>query len=442
MTLVVLLLGFVFAGHVAFGANTGFLSLVLAAGLLGLAAFALGVFGVPRLTPLLAITASFFAIVLIAGAFQLAPAPAGLAHPFWEWVEGPGAITMDRDATLRELFKLLGLAAAFVTALIVGQNTPRVRFFFRVLILFAALYAIWAFVDFIADPARVFGVERPFHRDRLAAGFLSANTAATLFGMLAILALAALRRRWGDVRGAGAERLNAMARTSILPALAFLFCVTGLMLSASRAGAFSFLAAILLFLAWEFFAAGRRRRADGGRDYSGLVIGMCGLAVIVLAWSISSELLSTRLERTGDDIDIRTEIFAPHWRAFLAAPWFGNGLGSFAAINNALMDAENWRRLSFQGATHNVFIQWLEEAGVFGAGAMFASIAALSGAMLGGLRRRARMRVWLRAILCASIVPVAHGLFDYALQVYSVAAFWTVLLGVGCGIAAARPAKA
>lgn len=433
--IVLALLVILFGGHLAFGANTGFLGLALSAALMVLACLAVAILGAPRVAPGLWIAAVLFAGVLGVGVFQLLPAPAGLAHPFWDWVEGPAAITLDKDATLRELVKLGGLAAAFGIGLVIGRDNLRASWFFRVLILASAVYAVWAFLDFFIEPTRVFGVERPFHRNRLSGGFLSANTAATLFAVLALLALAQLRRLIRRAGEAGDDVLNTMARTAAIPAVAFLFCVADLLVSASRAGALAFLGAALLFIAWELLSA---RARDGARAHLGLAIVLIGAGALALVVPISGAFLGERMETVGDAMDDRMHIFVAHWGAFRAAPWLGNGMGAFEPVNNALMTAENWRTLWSQGATHNVFIQWLEEAGLIGAGAMFACVAVIFGVMLNGLRRRRRARIWIRAILCASLILIVHGMFDFALQVPSVAAQWAALLGVGCGLATAR----
>jgi O-antigen ligase len=142
------------------------------------------------------------------------------------------------------------------------------------------------------------------------------------------------------------------------------------------------------------------------------------------------------------DASDRLTAYEVHTEAFLAAPWRGYGLGTFSALNDVLQTAENHHDLDELHALHNVYLQWLEETGVAGASFMFASIACILAHIWGGLSQRARMLTWLRAMLMASLLVLAHGLVDYALQVPSIAWQWALLLGVGAGIAAPRSREA
>jgi O-antigen ligase len=102
------------------------------------------------------------------------------------------------------------------------------------------------------------------------------------------------------------------------------------------------------------------------------------------------------------------------------------------------MNAQNWRALQSLGSMHNVYLQWLEEVGIIGAALMFTTIALIFWHILRGLRVRRRMHTWLRAILCISLLVLLHGMVDYGLQVPSIAMTWTLLLGIGFGLATKR----
>ncbi len=426
-----------FLGHVIFGADTNFLALSLSVAFLALGAVTVGLYGAPDLNGPLVLAAALFVLVILVGLIQIAPAPAGWAHPFWTWIPDRAAVTMDLDATRREILKLLGLAAVFVIGLWTGQNNARTRWFFRLLAWFAAAYAIWAFLDFFIDPAHVFGVERPFHQNRLSGGFLTANTAATLFGTLAIVMLAELRRVARDQQSDwSVDGVNRLARKAAIPAIALLFCVTDLLLSASRAGVLSFLAAGMIYAAWEMFLT--RRRSETQRRNLGAVVLLCALAALALIGGVSSALVAQRLGTVETDMGVRADIFSAHWEAFLVAPWLGNGMGTFRQINYVQMTLENWEVLWIIGSAHNFVLQWLEEAGLAGALAMFGCVGCILWAIRGGMSHRRRPRIWMRGILCASIIPVAHGMFDFALQQPSYTVQWAMLLGVAAGLAAAR----
>jgi O-antigen ligase len=123
-------------------------------------------------------------------------------------------------------------------------------------------------------------------------------------------------------------------------------------------------------------------------------------------------------------------MFAMHWRAFLAAPIGGYGLGTFDTIHRILMDTSNFSSMWTVRATHNVVIQWLEEAGLMGALPMFGTIAAIMIITLWRGLRRTRMTFVLFALVAANLAVLVHGMTDFALQTPSFALMWSYLLGL------------
>jgi O-antigen ligase len=138
----------------------------------------------------------------------------------------------------------------------------------------------------------------------------------------------------------------------------------------------------------------------------------------------------TRVDELDSDATIRGLIFSTHWNAFLASPMFGHGLGSFNDINGQALTTENYSALWSIRATHNVYIQWLEEAGVAGALPMFALVAAITLLSALHVSKMRSGKTLARGLVASSAVVLLHGTTDYALQVPSIAAFWAFLLGL------------
>jgi O-antigen ligase len=181
--------------------------------------------------------------------------------------------------------------------------------------------------------------------------------------------------------------------------------------------------AVIFFLAWEALS---RKKRPSNRTISLTVLGIA-VAMVGIA---GADTLWARLDTVDADAANRGIIFAAHWRAFLESPIFGHGLGSFTAINNQQMTPENYGALRTIRSTHNVYIQWLEEAGLLGAVPMFALIALI---ITRAVRRSGRLNTGAtiqRGLIAANLVILAHGMTDYALQVPSIAAFWAYLLGL------------
>jgi O-Antigen ligase len=160
----------------------------------------------------------------------------------------------------------------------------------------------------------------------------------------------------------------------------------------------------------------------------------------VLAWS-GDLLLGRYADSVKDWVDQRQLIYSVHWDAFLASPWFGYGLGTFDEVNKLLETSSNYFVLWNVRAAHNAYLQWLEEAGIFGSIPMFACLAWVLARTAFGTRNRRRMTTWLRACVAASIVILIHSWSDFSLEIPAIAMLWSVLLGSAYALAFSRRHK-
>jgi len=402
----------IFAGHMSWGAvlpKTA-LTLALACSLLLLAALATP--GVRKdLEKLRGLRwpAILFAVTLFAILWSMTPFAPGGPHPVWKYVGvGPAASTMDKSQTLLELIKLLGLAGIFMLGCVLGASDSRARASLNVILALGAAMGFWAFLQF-AGGALGPGVRR------LGASFENPNTAATFFGMLLPLGLA------GAIsRAASGRRDLASAAPSIGASLVFAACVLA---TASRGGFLATAAGLVTFAVLQTFGAKAK--------WTPATIGLAaGIVIFAALLAVAGGGLISRLGESSWDLNGRRAIFTTHWHAFLGAPWMGYGLGTFDAVNRVLLDAETVGPMWVVRAAHNVYLTWLEQAGVVGAIPMFLAIASV---LLITLRRavaRSRFKTALFALLAADIVILVHGATDFALETYSVAAFWSLLLGL------------
>ncbi|MGH6971547.1 MAG: WcaI family glycosyltransferase, partial [Caulobacteraceae bacterium] len=347
----------------------------------------------------------------------------------------------DPYATLVEMVKLAALAAAFLVGVALGADDERARGALRAVVAVGAVYGAWAFLDHAVSPGLLYGAPRPFGPERLSASFGSGNTAATLFGALSLLSLVWLARAYARARPAGAfhpGHLQSIAPATALPLLSLAVSATCLVLTQSRAGVAASAAAALALVA-AMTLADRRRGVSG--PLLAAILGIVGLALATVA--INFGQLQQRLAFLPADSLSRGQIYAAHWAAFLAAPWSGYGLGTFHRIDALLMTPANAFALKTIGAAHNVYLQWLEEAGVPGALAMFATVGVVAAQLGLNIARRRRIRAWLLGVAAVLALFLLHGAADYALQIPSMALFLSFLLGVGAAPAPdarARPA--
>ena len=431
----------VYAGHLAFGADRTNLALGLCT--LWFAALALLLVSRRWARDALAqaplgLIGAVFALLFAVLALALTPLGIGGPHPIWTFVPtAPAVVSIDPYATRIELVKLLGLAAAFLVGAVFGMEDERASLLLRALLLGGGLFCLWALFDHIASPTRLFGGPRPFDPQRLSAAFGSANTAATLCGAIAMLSIADVRRAYDRSRpshGFRAFHVQRIATAVAPPALVLAFSLTALLLTASRAGIVATAGIAAVLLATLMLGRGSHKSIAAPIGASALVV--AGFVVASLA--VRAGAAGERFSSMGSATAARAEIFAAHLAAFKAAPWSGYGLGTFSHINAMVMNSANLPSLLYLGATHSVYIQWLEEAGVIGAGIMFGLVLIIAGKIVAGALQRTRARTWLAAILAVLALFALHGLSDYALQVPSMAIFLSLLLGVGVGLASPR----
>jgi O-antigen ligase len=355
--------------------------------------------------------AGFFAATVLVIVWSMTPYVPGGPHPVWAYVgEGPSAATMDKSQTLLQLIKLLGLGGAFMLGCALGVSDSRARAALEAMLALGAALGFWAFVTF-AGGALGPGVSR------LPGSFGNANTSATLFGMLLAIALGT-----GVSRARAAAGRGRFAETAPYwgAGLVFAACVLA---TASRGGFTATAAGLVAFaLLHAFGGRGRWTRSTVGVPV--------GLVVVAVLLAVAGGQLVDRFSATAWELDGRRQIFHAHWQAFLDAPWMGYGLGAFDALNRVILDASNLEALWRVRAAHNVYLSWLEQAGVIGAAPMFLCIGAVILTTLRRTTHRTRFTAPLFGLLAADAVVLAHGVTDFALETYSMAAFWSLLLGL------------
>ncbi|KSB87514.1 hypothetical protein AS593_17755 [Caulobacter vibrioides] len=341
-------------------------------------------------------------------------------HPVWRFLpDGLAASTLDRSAVLLNVLNLLGLFCLYVAARVVAASQTRGRRLLAFMLWGLGIYAAGALVHHVGLRGE----------GRLSATLLGPNSAATVFAAGVVMAAAGLAQR---LRRTGSAVLKkGDPRAVALAGLAALLVVC-LLMTASRGGLIAGLVGAGMFTLWQVFA-GRRMTRTGA-----VVLGGAAVLLAAVLGLNGAGLVIERFDLAQQDLDIRRQIIAPHWRAFLSAPWFGYGLGSFPSVNQMLMTEATLRELHNVRAVHNLYVQWLEEAGIVGAALM----AALFGERMAPVVRAAfgpgGVGIWARGAVCAAAVFLIHGLSDFALQVPAIQALAVLGLGAIGGLVSPR----
>lgn len=344
-------------------------------------------------------------------------------HPLWrDLTPGHGAISIAPYRTLEGLIAFFAPAAAFGIGALTVQDRDERRVVSVLLVVVATVFAaaslVWLWTG--ADG-----------QNRLEARFGSANSAATTFGILAIMLAARVMRI--------AQRPNPKAMAAAPPRLRWAWVVfvapatlsvlaltlTCLLLTGSRAGIVATLGAFVL-LALLMWTA-RRHRSEGASFGAHVLIGVVALGLLLFAFG--GQMVLGRLLHISEDAGIRQTLVEMHWRIFLERPWLGHGLHTFHELNAHYMTPETWRDASYVGAAHNIFVQALEEVGIIG----FALLALMIGPPLlrcgwSAANNRSGAE-WSAAAFAATMLALAHGVVDFGIQTPAIAALLMFLLG-------------
>jgi O-antigen ligase len=340
-----------------------------------------------------------------------------------------------------EYASLIAGAGVFLVARNASLKPEAAQATVSILMGMGALIGFAAFIDFFIDPRTLLGLERPYHHSRLSAPFLSANTAATFYGMFALLALTAIM---ATLRRGG--RFDKRVQRLALTVGSLLICATCLFLSGSRAGISLFMITALSLLTWDRAAAWRANTSQKSahnhipaqKGLWGLVTGPGAFIVLgLVVFGMSGGLYAERIEQSGLLVgdDPRGVMFAKYMDAIWLSPLWGAGLGGFAFVNDFLATAPDARTITNQNAAHNVAFQWLLQTGVPASLLALALTGALLRHILRGLSTRRSQRSLLRASFIIAVFVFAHGMVDYALEIPAVFWLFSFILGLGVGVA-------
>jgi O-antigen ligase len=144
---------------------------------------------------------------------------------------------------------------------------------------------------------------------------------------------------------------------------------------------------------------------------------MLVFAVILgLAGYLGWPQIKKRFDKEGDSLSGRRQIYTNTRRVVADFPWLGTGPGSFVAVYGLYRadPAEQWDAYG-----HNDWLQTRMEWGAVGFGLILAALGVL---FLKTAAARRPSAPWLLGAVCWLALGgcLAHGLYDFPLQVYSV----------------------
>jgi len=374
-------------------------------------------------------------LLLVLGLWTASPWSAPWATPGWSLVPGPGSASLDRFATRVEVVKLTGLAGAFTVGAVIGGSKPRRDAMAKVLLVLAGLYTVLAAAAYLAQPAYVLGTLKHIHNSRFTGTFFSANTAAALFGVFAVLALARPSSRgpgrswWRDIHSWDMRLWDwwSLGRAVIRTVGPTLLFWSALLWTGSRGALISTGMASLVVVALrtggspvlaDMVLSSRHRFWAWPLVCAAVCSGLAGIAIA-----------TTQGEVSGGDASDRHGLYTMMAHAWLNRPWLGYGLGSFQTMNDHLAHAAKISTSWSLAAGHDLYLQWGMEGGALGTALIMIVVAFV---LLPVMRRALVDRSTLSlGVLGASLVLLFQNTLDFSLQVFGVAVLWAFLLGLG-----------
>ncbi len=291
--------------------------------------------------------------------------------------------------------------------------------------IFACALALFALLQFFADPATIYGFVRPRWGGWIFGPYVNHNHYAGLMEMLTPIALCYLIALWRQPRY---RRRVAAGAFPVLIALA------SVPLSGSRGGLLSLVVEIILLavILWQFLPGHRHRHVA--------VAGALAIAAVaaMFLW-LDPGQVSQRLRTLADvhrapeaTLGERRLLTRDALRIFADHPGLGTGLGSFATVypryRSFASDLE-WDH------AHDDYVEALAETGIAGGALIVAALALFVTGAFSNLRQRLEFTSgWIRlgaAIGCCDLL--IHSLADFNLHIPANAAWFSLCAGIAVG---------
>ncbi len=372
---------------------------------------------------------------------QSAPLPGGfLAHPLWAEAEallGPVRATISLAPAFGPLSLLWATMplAAFVAALVLHPDDRTALRLLAVLGWIGALFAAVAIAQAAIAPDRLLFEPKAHYIGSLTAPFVNRNTAATFYGVSALvlagLAVGGLGRREARVGIPGIP-----APAAVHAALA-LVCAVALLLTHSRGGLVAAVAGFLVL--GPVLAAGSR----SGRSRPALRrLAVPALTVVAVALFVGLFAGRTGLRIAEAGLEDQRFCMLPSLLAAAAdRPWLGSGLGTFADAFAAFRDPACgtfgvWFR------AHDSYLEGVITLGLPVTVTLAAAAVVLGLVFVRGCRVRRRTRHAPAIGLAVLVLVAVHALVDFSLQIPGFAAFAAAVLAAAATVALGRPLPA
>jgi O-antigen ligase len=361
--------------------------------------------------------------------------PASSQAPIWQLARETlqtniaGSISVNRDATIVALLRLLTAACAFWLMLQLCRSSVRARRLVGALAVVGAGYAAYGIVAFFGFPGTILWFTKFHYLDSLTATFVNRNTYAAYGGIGLVCALVRLSGTVLDAVKRGEGRMTATLLAAFVGpvgmwlAMACLIAVA-LVLTGSRGG----IAAAFAGVATAAVITGLQgRRGRTAKFIGGTVVALILLGAVLVSFG---DLLASRLNRHGLEAPDRIAVYELTAQSIADRPLTGFGYGTFQHVFPMYRDARLGVMRVWDRA-HNTYLEIVQGLGIPAALALFTGVALLLYRCFAGALRRRRALTAPTAASAVSVALLLHACVDFSLQSQAVALTWMALLGAG-----------
>lgn len=379
----------------------------------------------------LTVPALLFSAILIFTAVQIAPFSSPWNNPLWHLASESldrditGSISVDRQAGLTGLLRILSDAGVFVLSLILCRTPSRARLLVKLITFGGGVYAAYGLIVYWSGNKALLWFSKWAYEGDLTGSFVNRNSFATFLGLCFLTALCQLFNSFSRLHLYGSPRDQTHTILEFLSNRWWLFLTlfllaTALVLTHSRAGLLSSLVGVLTFIIAlsQAPSLGRFRH-----------LGLIGFpaVLVVLAFMISGGETLERMMETTLDSEERMSVFRQTWQAITDYPLVGSGLGSFASFFPLYRTADI---AGYFDLAHNDYLQNFLELGIPAATCLFVTLLWLAGLCVRGVRTRRRDVVYPCLGVAASSLVGLHAVVDFSLQIPAVTTLYMALLGL------------
>lgn len=324
------------------------------------------------------------------------------------------------DLVAADAARYLGSFCLLIGAAAFGARRAAQRAAMTAIVLCGAANMVVGLILRQIDPHRVWGIRKGMLAGRFTGTMLNANAMATIYAMVAVIALGLALIAFRDRRRP--------FRDYPLAPLAFLAIFAAALGSVGPTGSRTAMASAIIASALLLLVHFSKER---WRNVNLIVIG-AGVLSMGAMLVIGGLVTMRRLPKLGVDAIQRWELW-DHYRAIAGqAGAFGYGLGSFAQVNSAMLPADFLATdLWYINAAHNVILQMIMEGGL-----IFCLLACLAIVIIAStvIRRWPKgsdpATIMQQAGASALLIALLSGMVDIALNVPAVVTLAASLLGL------------